>query len=63
MHQQYIGKKTQVVFLLLKTKELLLELNTLKFVSVFTRNIDNAIFVPKYGTSSVMPVDMCNKPF
>ena len=35
VHQQYTRKTTKVVFLLLKLKELLLELNTLAFLSVF----------------------------
>ena len=45
VHQQYIGKTTQVVFLLLKLKELLLELNTLIFQSVFyQRNLTMVSF-------------------
>ena len=38
VHQQYIGKKIQVVFILLNLKELLLELNTLTFLSVSYKN-------------------------
>ena len=38
VHQQYIGKTTQVVFLLLNIKWLLLELNKLTFLSVFYKN-------------------------
>ena len=37
-HQQYIGNKTQVLFLLLKLKGLLLELNTLTLMSAFYKN-------------------------
>ena len=38
VHLQYIGRITQVVSLLLKLKELLLELNILIFPSVFYKN-------------------------
>ena len=38
VHLQYIGKITQAVYLLLKLKELLIELNILIFPSVFYQN-------------------------
>ena len=38
VHQQYIGKKTQVAFLLLNLKQLLLQLNMLAFLSAFYMN-------------------------
>ena len=37
-------------------KELLLELNTLIFIS------ENGLFIPKYGKYSVIPAYMCTKP-
>ena len=56
-------KTSNVVFLLLKLNELLLELNTSKFMSVFyKKKIKNGLFVPKYEKSSVIPEDMCTKP-
>ena len=48
--------------MLLKLKELLLELKTLKFLSFFLQaQFDNGIFVPKYENYSVTPADMCTK--
>ena len=38
VHQHYIGKTTQVVFIFLKLKYLLLELNTWTLLSVFYKN-------------------------
>ena len=32
-------------------------------VCFIQENFDNGIFVPKYDKSSVMPEDMCTKPF
>ena len=50
------------IFLLLRLKELLLELNTLIFQSIFYKiNLTNGLFLPKYEKSSVMPADVCTK--
>ena len=47
VHQQYIGKTTQVVFMLLKLKQLLLELTTLEFLHVFYKNNLTMFFCSK----------------
>ena len=47
----------------MKKKELLLELNTLKFCVCFLQyQFEHSIFVPEYDKSSVMLSDMCTKP-
>ena len=62
VHQQYIRKTSQVVFMLLKLKYLLLELDTLTLMSVFLQEkLENVLFIPKYDKYSVMPADMCTK--
>ena len=62
LNHHYIGKTAQVVFMLVKLKELLLDSNTFKLMSVFyKKKTDNGIFVPKYEKYGVMPADMCNK--
>ena len=49
--------------MLLKLKELLLELNTLTFMSVFYKNnLTMVSLLEKYEKSSVIPEDMCTKP-
>ena len=45
VHQQYIGKTKQFLFLLLKLKYLLLELNKFTFLSVFYNNNLKMVFL------------------
>ena len=55
--------RKKCVFLLLNLKELLLESNTLSFLSVFyNNNLTIVFFVSKYEKYSVMLDDMCTKP-
>ena len=59
VHKQYIGKKTQVVFLLLKIKELLLELNPLTSLSVFYKKKLTMVFLFQHIRSLVSLHNIC----
>ena len=56
-------EKNQFIFMLLKLKYLLLELNTVKFMSILYYNNFTMVFLLKiYDKYSVMPSYMCTKP-
>ena len=64
MHLQYIGKIEQVVFLLLKIKMVTPRDKNIHIPVCFLQEqFDNSLFLPKYKKSSVMPEDMCTKPW
>ena len=59
VNQQYIGKTTQFVLLLLNLKYLLLELNTLTFLSVFYKNNLTIVFLLQNIRSLVLLMQIC----
>ena len=62
VHQQYIGRITQVLLMWLRLKELQLESKSFILKScILQEQFDNGIFVPKYENISVITEDVCTK--
>ena len=59
VHQQYIGKTTNVVFMLFKLKQLLVDLNTLILLSVFYQNNLTMVFLFQHMRTIVSCWHIC----